>query len=515
MFHYVKGYSAIALFIFFNVCLMPVAVAQTQISELEIKTSGKYYWGDGYSQDRNEAISLARQDLVQKRYVQVRTVTELSEREENFSATSEFSSNVRVESGMELRGLDYIDIERRDGSWHVIAFISIEDFNSTVELRRNRMYNRLDNALTHYRAGRYNRSISIFKEIFSDSFFLPEPITADYERHGTNAEIREVAQEKILGWLRGIRIDVEEVNNRSTANNVEFNFNFKVTYKDEFVDNLQIGINKKNYGMHIVRNGIADVYYDLRPQFTKERIEFRLEPLIEPHVSDDARNSFERNKPLHQRFLEIDFSDHIELDFTVSRVGDHQFQFNTTAGILSVSSLEWDFGDGSRSREPNPRHTYQNMTRPKQVTLRFNQSSDLEVVKRLPPTGLATPLSGRQAPFRARNIDQPAEFTVPFQLRDYINTISGISHNEDLEVYVKRLLDSEILARAGSQSRVRRPENSYVVILNVQTGTISAILSPISRDSRFDLLSGDSSRFRENEWRVFFRGYSPLWLEFN
>ena len=116
MFQYVKGYSAIAVFIFFNLCLMPVAVAQAQITELEIKRSGKYYWGDGYSQDRNEAISLARQDLVQKRYVQVRTVTELSEREENFSATSEFSSNVRVESGMELRGLDYIDIERRDGS---------------------------------------------------------------------------------------------------------------------------------------------------------------------------------------------------------------------------------------------------------------------------------------------------------------------------------------------------------------------------------------------------------------
>ena len=83
-------------------------VSFAQVSEIDIKLSGNYYWGSGYGDTREAAINNAKKDLIEKIIVRVESDATLSENASDDTFSTSYQSNTSTMSRLELRGLDYL-----------------------------------------------------------------------------------------------------------------------------------------------------------------------------------------------------------------------------------------------------------------------------------------------------------------------------------------------------------------------------------------------------------------------
>jgi len=496
----------------FSFLFVEAVSAQSRITEREIKLSGNYKYGEGFSMDLEVSRTNARQQLLQGIQVLISTETELIEEERGAGVISDYRSNVRIQSRMQLEGLRFHEDQRRDGSWWVIAYISNEDFERTIENIRRRMFLKLENAVYFERTGNYNRAIALYYEIFAEAPGLPIQLFSDADEHGAALELQQFAREKILEWLNGIDIELVRVRDRSVTNSVELYIDLNLRYKGQPVEYLNVRLNRPGYGLQAVLNGNVELFYDLNPESLLEDITIRLElnppPLV--MIPEDSRSIAERNRPVRNRTIRVDFSDLINPDFVIEELADNHFQFIPRPGILSVTSVEWNFGDGNRSTELQPRHTFLNMRQARHVTLRFNQSPELEVTKTIEPSGNLIRVVN---PKLTRPIELEAGYYVPFHQREYIQRISGMKSYRALQSYLLRLVDSNVLASWGAQRNVR-PEHSYIILTDPDTEHVHVILSPVRSFLRFDVLRDDVMSYDSNEWVESFRGYRPVYIQF-
>lgn len=323
-------------FLFFQ-----TASSQSRVTEREIKLSGNYRYGEGFSMDLDIARANARQQLLQSIQVLISTETEVIEEERGVGIISEFRSSVRAQSRLQLEGLHFHEDQRRDGSWWVIAYISNDDFERTIENIRRRMFLKLENAVYFERTGNYNRAIALYYEIFAEAPGLPIQLFTDAEEHGAALEMQQFAREKILEWLNGIDIEVKRVRDLSAARSVELYIDLNLRYKNQPVEYLSVRLNRPGYGLQNVLNGNVELFYDLNPESLLEDITIRLELNPPPMVMipEDSRIIAERNRPVRNRIIRVDFSDLIKPDFEIKVLADNHFQFIPQPGILSVTSV--------------------------------------------------------------------------------------------------------------------------------------------------------------------------------
>jgi hypothetical protein len=181
----------------------------------------------------------------------------------------------------------------------------------------------------------------------------------------------------------------------------------------------------------------------------------------------------------------IDFSNIIKLSFKIEKKESAALSFQPVIENLSISSIDWDFGDGSTSTEYNPLHKYKDSRRHK-VTLTLNHSESLKITRDILPDGTVF-------------IETPQLTFVQelFQVKDF-------KELKNLLKYYK----SKGKLMYGKKEAFLYPEKCLIFIVDPNTENIVAVLGR-GKEERVNLLSDEIVyNLRDN-----YQGQVPIYVE--
>lgn len=488
-----------------------------QITEREIKLSGQYKYGEAFDLVLDNARNYAIQNLMRGIRVRINTSMMMIEQEVNDEVYSEFTNMVEASSEMELMGIRFLEIERGDGSWKAIAYIKEADFERSIDEIRTRLYNKLDEALRLERRGEVSSAISLYYEVYLESFGVPLLIQTDPLRHGEEVDLNYFTRTKLYHWLGEVEVEISEIRNRSSGDNIELNLALNLSWNGRPAEEIDIGLSRPGYGYRRVIDGKAEIFYDLQPQNLIEMIDFDLRIAI-PRTLPPERKDFAENKQIDAlRRIPIDFSDHIRPDFSIEKLSDRRYRFTPETGpLLSVSTLNWDFGDGNRSNDLNPVHTYQNSVTNEVVALTINRSDKMVIRKRVNPGVSPQDWVNTQREITARQLDNYDTYTIPNRYKNELDRIASLRDELSLERYLLVLRRDGALSTLTTSPSRSEELRSYVIVYNRNSTDefVRAILSPVRNGNRYDVLSTPMKVYPAENWRSEFTGMGPVWVEF-
>lgn len=508
--------------LFFTLPCINVAQIPNSIV-MEVKLTDSYYWGEGFSEDRQQAVELARQDLSQKIIVRVTSTQNVREEEIDGIYSNEFLSKVEAKSRIELRDLMIKTNQRRDGSWEALAYLSKEKFEENMRRTAEKLLSDLNQAMRLEENGRFQRAIVIYSEIYLSTLFYPAPIYIDEEVRESRRQLRSFVRTKIIDWLETIEVRPINVRDRSAGNQVEIYIDLKVSYLTQPVNNLLISLNRPGYGMHEVRRGETSVYYDRPLEEPRLDLQFRLKPNPAAIADSDLANNLGELLPEFIHAMTLDFTDVITFDVAVNRVTQNRFRFSPILENVSVFDIEWHIDSEPISQLSMLDHTFTSFTEPRQITLRLNRNPDFYVTKEISPRGDVETVSTFRQGFDRNS--WPATKIDTKEVRrerktDFVNTQHTALLNEimaktavsDLTSYMANLQQRRLL-RFGNRADVTNTAQSYIAIVDPQTNEVVAFLSPELGDERYNLTKGKI--LKSDELQTQFSGYGPIWFQFS
>lgn len=499
-----------------------LAHAQAPVTVERVKLSGQYHWGEGQSADRQQAIDLARQDLVQKMVVTITAEQDLQIVDDGVSNRSKFELRSRSLSRLQLRGLDHIVAEQRDKSFRATAFIGKEEFEQGIAEVRTRILTQLDQMTASKRRGDTSTAIQQAFDILAQTYFLPVPILKEDAETGRNLDVQSYIRHELNAWLREADVTVESVANRSAPGHVELNLAARVRFGTEDANQLLLQFNRPGYGEHAVRNGVAEVFLDVEPEQPVQNIELNLFPAIPASFDAEMRQLGEQIRPVRVVSVPVDFKRVIAIDFTATRLLGNGFRFTPQFTNLSVFDLNWDFGNGETSTANTPRVEMTDIGptgRP--VTLTVNRSPDLVVRKVLHADGqLRAPVAPVPTPIPVRAPDpvpdpRPNEVMavdrLPLDQRNLIDPILRIRNANALTDHLENL-SRQNRVRYGRSADVGPVDRSFIAIVDPANREVKAILSPVMDGRRFEL--GTNTPVVTDELRTRYAGMGSVWFAF-
>jgi hypothetical protein len=375
--------------------LFATSALTAQPTLVQIKTSGAYLWGEGNALQVSEARELARMDLVNRIVVTIVAEQQLVEQEIDDNYTSEFRSESRSLSRLELRNLGYHEDQRRDRSWRVTAYVARDEFEASLAADQERIMAKVSQALATEQQSGLNQAIPLYTEVYLSTYFHPMPLYTNPDEFGSRALLRSYIQQKITDWMRSVRLDLIAIDNRSDAERTELYLNVRVRDVTGPVDFITLAINRPGYATHSVMEGRGRIYLD-RP-FDARIGQLNLEMALMPGmVHDPGLNSlFSSVAPSVMRTLEVDVSDVLILDFEARSVNQQQVVLHPMIRNLAVFDVSWSAGNLGNFNESNPRINLSSLRVPELITLRLNQSQELTVQKILHPDGRLVDVAAR------------------------------------------------------------------------------------------------------------------------
>lgn len=525
--------------------------AQTSsIDEFEIKGSGTYFWGEAVSNDKQQAREFARQDLSERILVRVTSTSMVEIGEETVNSEGVFRSRMqqrtRTLSRMELRGLDYLEQERRDGSWQVIAFISEDDFERTIEIQMEQLYSKLNQALDFDSENRYNRSMPLYQEIIADIAFFPTPVYVKEAQHGSSAEMRSFVRQRIIDQLETVKLEVDSIEDKSGDTFTELYINLRIAIDDDPAELLSVAIDRSGYGQHEVVGGQVSIYEDRAPSRPDETVTLILTPSPDAGLDTESVRIFMEDRPQVRRRISVDYSSAIELKIEAIEVGTEQFQLIPAIRNLRVSSLRWEI-DGRVLPDSSPVFRFEPNQDRVSLRLLVNRNEDLEVARYLYPDGRLEPIPQTEAepaepepeepreeedstssitdeagevssletePELEENLPTVDDFSVEPKRQQYLNEILRYNNATQLLGYLSQQSREGVL-RFGNRSDMEEPDASYVAIIFPQTSHIKTILTPTAFERPAYRLNLITNRVLTREQlRDEFRGLGSVWFEF-
>lgn len=514
------------------ILLFSVQNGLSQPTEYDIKIGGDYHWGEAVSENRSEAVSLARADLINRivTVVVADQIYDITEDDEEFSTF--YQSASRTISRMELRGLDHLVKERPDGTYGALAYIHEEDYERSIDVERERQTEFAEFAMDIEREDGLNQAIPWYYRAFLNTYYFPEPLYLT-DDSGRSIEARQFYRRKLDQWAGRIQIEIGRPSGGLMPGNVlEVSIPLKFTVQNHAASPLDVGFDLAGYGTRRTISGSTELYLERLPGSLSETFTLRFRPALEDTRSNrDWQVLAAETGPYYRRTITVDFSPMIRIDFTARPISDHAWRFNSRIENINITHVEWDFGDGTYSNELDPAHTFDEPEPPPRVTLTVNRNSDLQVVKKVTASGLESvrefgeepPLVSadreRPDPDVARDADraevEPA--SAPFRWRD-LNLPAGkraflqeISKVEDSGEILRSLQTHgrRLDIRYGNSSAVRSTDDSFVAIVDPESYEIVAFLTPSRDGRRTELHSGK----RVINLAETYRGMGSVWIE--
>lgn len=520
-----SNFRSMRILLLAALCLLPgIALAQATVTVERVKLSGQYHWGEGQSTDRQQAIDLARQDLVQKMVVTITAEQDLQILDDGVSNSSRFELRSRSLSRLQLRGLDHIVTEQRDKSFRATAYIGKAEFEQGITEVRTRILTQLDQMTASKRQGDTSTAIQQAFDILAQTYFLPVPIVKEDAGTGRNLDVQSFIRHELNTWLREAEVTVERVVNRSAPGHVELNLVARVRFGREEANQLLLQFNRPGYGEHAVRNGTAEVFMDVEPEQPVQNIELNLFPALPASFDAEMRQLGEQIRPVRVVSVPVDFKGVIALDFTATRLLGNGFRFTPQFTNLSVFDVQWDFGNGETSTANTPRVEMTDIGpagRP--VTLTVNRSPDLVVRKVLHADGqLRAPVApASPLPNPARTPDPVVPETrtnavvaldlLPLPHRNLLDPILRIRNANALTDHLDGL-SRRNQVRYGRSADVGPADLAYIAIVDPANREVKTILSPVMNGQRYEL--GTNTAVAPAELRTRYAGMGSVWFSF-
>lgn len=481
---------------------MPYFASAQTVTEIEILRSGDYHWGKGYGENREESLINAKSDLIEKMVITIvsKTTRNVEENIEGYEGdySSEFKMNQSTFSRIKLRDLEYLPpVKRRNGTWEAVAYVSKDNFENAMLDERDKLYSLLTQAIRNERIGNLNLAIPQYFNIYATTFFYPAYFYTDKELHGIETELRSFVSNKILNWLSNTKIEVKGIRSLSISSNTEIYVDLKITYNKFKTDNFNISFAKLGYAEYPVINGEASIYLDVAPEKPVKVYSLLLEPIIPARIDEEKRDLINRLLSERKISLAIDFSQVMNVDFTVEKVNKNSFRFIPRIKNISVFDLDWEFGGGENSNEISPVHNYKNIDKAMDVTLVVNQEDVLSVTKSILGQG----------------IPEPAAIS-NFVLEDhenYINEAIRIKNGSTLVNYLNSIAKKGII-ELGNKSDVSKPENSYIAIIEPDSRNVVAVLTSVKKGKRYNL--NTKTWIKNSEISDIYKGLGSIWFQF-
>lgn len=504
------------------------AHGQGQPSVQDIKLSGRYHWGEGFATERQQAIDLARQDLVQKMVVTITAEQNLQVVDDGVSNSSKFELRSKSLSRMQLRGLDYVVSQRRDQSFHATAYVSKAEFSQSMADLRTRILTQMAQMNAAKQRGNLSSAISQAFDILVQTYFIPVPVVADSVELGRSVDVQSYLRTQLDAWLQDAVVSVPVVSNRSAPGHTELSLEASVRFGAEAANELLLQLNRPGYGEHPVRAGRADVFMDVEPELPTQNIELKLMPVIPASMDADMKALAQEIRPGRIVSVPVNFKPVMGLDFTVTKLLGAGYRFTAQFTNLSVFDLQWDFGSGESSTQASPRvEIVEIPASGRTISLVVNRSQDLTLRKVLMPDGslravgaFPTPVVPAPEPVVVTPSATPTPVPnaimaidqVALSQRNHLDPLLRLRNAAAFTDQLERFKQQNVL-RYGRSSEVGPIERSYVAIVDPADRSVKTILTPLINGVRYELDSNEA--VAPGAMRERYQGMGSIWFSFN
>ncbi|MCH8486711.1 MAG: hypothetical protein LAT75_07580 [Candidatus Cyclonatronum sp.] len=501
--------------------------AQAQTTEqsqriLEIKQSGNYHWGEAFHENREQALSLARQDLIERIVVFVISDSEVRVSENEEELRSEVQMRSRTLSRMELRGAGHIEVQRRDGSWRTTAYISRADFARTLELEAGRLRSMLAQAEMAESLGNFNGAMLLWLEVLAATTFFPEPVFVTAFGSDAPVEARLLSRERILRRMNEADIRVSGVRNRSSGDSIEMYLDLEIRFGNQPAEMLEAGIDRRGAGAHPVVNGRTSLYIDQPRTSALEELVLRISPSPGSSLAEETTDALLRIRPETRRAVTADWRPALSLDIETVALSNGRVRLIPNTQNLSVFSVRWTI-DGRSTTESTPVVTFQPGSDTAEVSLHLNNDEHLTTHKSLHRSGRISPLSERRPtpPATAGRSPRPETAPTPAPARSTASESAIVTAllDELLRIrigdqFISRLngLQQEGRLIVGNRTDMPDASLSYLAVINPVNRRVEAVLGPALNGARTRLPG--TTTFTETEIPERFRNMGTVWFHF-
>ena len=474
-------YLGINFCLFCGIVTSSVLYAQT---EREIQLSGKYYWGTAKGEDEKSTKEAGLKDLIFNIQVNI-SLSQLDiEEEKDGRVSSYFSSIIKSSSRLSLRGVQYL-VSRSKDKYKVIVYISKDDFQKALEnisanigdMVKLTEQNEIKNGIV--------KTFHNYYIAYLKTFYHPDPIFYKSITMGKEFQsIRPFLEEKVTSFLNGITVVPKSATYDPSIEMITIPF--LVCYEDQSVDGIALQLDLPDQSERRVNNGSTELFLYFQPSDMQKKIPVLLGVDIDEKKDfQDLLDMHRTSKIICRKEVCIDFSNIIKLSFKIEKKESAALSFQPVIENLSISSIDWDFGDGSTSTEYNPLHKYKDSRRHK-VTLTLNHSDSLKITRDILPDGTVF-------------IETPQLTFVQelFQVKDFKEL------NKLLKYY-----KSKGKLMYGKKEAFLYPEKCLIFIVDPNTENIVAVLGH-GKEERVNLLSDEIVyNLRDN-----YQGQVPIYVE--
>jgi hypothetical protein len=369
------------------VLLGNVVFAQSgkEITEKEIITSGNYFCGEGFRDSIADAKQDAVMDLQYKISVNLTSASESQVKENDDGISSSYSKNIKMFSTIKLKGLQFFIKKRSDEKYHVVAYISKEDYKKMVEEIKSDVTDRVKLAETTEKERGLVNAAPMYYDAYLYTYFSPEPISYNsitYRQAFSN--VRVFLETKVRSsYLAELEISQDSILvDPSTPELIVVNLN--VAYLKLPVDNVELSFNLPGNPKQKVNNGKAKLFLYSQPSAIKEDYELNINIFFDG--SSDISDFNDEFPIMEKQKISLDFSKLVKFDFKVKKLPDGSLQFEPVIKNLSVSTIEWNFGKDAVSTDTKAIYNFGD-DKSHTVSLTVNGLKKMKVVKKIDPTG--------------------------------------------------------------------------------------------------------------------------------
>ncbi|MCA0447825.1 MAG: PKD domain-containing protein [Bacteroidetes bacterium] len=455
-----------------------------------------FFMGEAIGTETGKVKMEARKELILsiQNILSVESSSSTSETEKGIY--SSMKQKINSWSWIKISGISFSTFDLADGKIKVIAYLSKADYRKSMDDLAAELTTAFQIASDREKVTGLTSVIPDYYLIYLKSWYSPEPV-----RFGDIQDLKSYISGKIKGFLKDVIIvqgdlSVDGTDDPSVSIPLQFSWNRQPVNGFTFREDLDNGTPR------LVIDGQSLLVSHSFPSDLRKTLKLRLAPQFDSQISTADLEEIHSLFPIEEiRTVILDFSGLISVDFSVSNSGNDILVFKPAVKNLSVSSLEWDFGDGTKSFEQSPRQIYLEKDKSYDVKLTVNRNKIFSISKKLSA-------DGKWLDEKSARSSSPSLSPVPKSSEDLKVSLLKVTH---ADVLLSRFQELKPTGRVifGAKKDFLFPEKCWVVVYHAQTKEISTWLEPVSEGYR-EVKSGKTVKNLKDAYK----GLSAIWVEF-
>lgn len=325
-----------------------------------IRNSRDYTFAEAKSPTEQEALGLARSNLITQFYVRVQSQQQSVIREENDEVDESFESQVRATSKMSLIGLKTQTFEVGE-NYYAVAYISDANKEESFSAAKNKILSVVEEGDRQWDWGNYSRAINAYYRayILCDSYY--KPINFTFKDGTETDDLKSTLRLKVEEYFQTADIDVRPA---YEIGEEDIRAPFKMSKGDDLANRIIYQYRIQGY------NQVDNLNYgkgklEFTSYYPTERIEiFPVRFLVD--ISEELKSDplLQELEPTRKFFvvrpIRVDFTNVFKVTIQAYLDGP-EVTYSLEARNMVATTARWDFGDGESMVDLNPTHRYEDL----------------------------------------------------------------------------------------------------------------------------------------------------------